>query len=70
MMKCQGYGNHTTEEILQIAKDDLKALETFISNKKYLFGDFPCVEDACVFSYTCQLLYIDSGPLNNHFKSN
>jgi glutathione S-transferase len=54
---------------LKIAKEDLKALEDFISNKKYLFGDHPCVEDAVVFAWTCQFLYVDTGPLNKHFTS-
>ena len=56
-------------KVLKIATEDLKALEDFISNKKYLFGDHPCVEDAVVFAWTCQFLYVDTGPLNKHFTS-
>ena len=69
MLNYQGYGRHTAEEVLQIAKDDLSALENFISNKKYLFGENPCVEDAVVFSYTCQIFFIDRSPLHDYFKS-
>jgi glutathione S-transferase len=67
ILYLQGYGRHTEEEVLQIARADLKALEDFIGNKKFLFGENPCVEDAIVFSWTCQLAFVGQSPLNKLF---
>ena len=53
----------------QIGKDDLRAIEDFISAKKFLFGETPCVEDSIIFSYTCQFVYTDHGPLNKYIIS-
>ena len=51
---------------MQIAKADLKSLEDFVLNKKFLFGENPCVEDAIVFSLICQFVYVDKGELNKY----
>ena len=48
----------------------MEALDTFIGNKKYLFGDYPCPEDATVFAIITQIAYYDKGPLNVFYKSN
>ncbi len=61
---AQGYGRHTKEEIYKIGKDDLMAIENFVAGKKFLFGDEPCNEDACVFAFLCMFLYLDKGPFN------
>ena len=47
----------------------MNAIENLISDKKYLFGDQPIVEDAVVFAWMCQVFYNDKGPLNNHLTS-
>ena len=65
----QGYSRHTKEELYQLGVQDLKSLETFISNKKYFFGDTPTVEDASLFGFTTQIVYHDSGPLNEYILS-
>ena len=56
--------------VLDIGKSDLNALENFLSNKKYLFGNNPCVEDAIIFGFTSQIYFVDSGPLNKYFMGN
>ena len=55
--------------VLEIGKSDLRAVERFIGNNKYLFGNNPCVEDAVIFSFTTQTFYQDSGPLNEFLIS-
>lgn len=47
----------------------MKSLETFLTNKNYLFGAKPTVEDAVIFSFTTQIAYHDNGPLNEFFFS-
>ena len=68
--KLQGYAVHSQEELYEIGKTDLKAIETFLGNKKYFFGDNPTVEDATIFSFTTQIVYHDSGPLNEFILGN
>lgn len=67
---AQGYGKHTKEEVYHIGKQDLEALNTFLANKKFLFGDQPCTEDACLFAFIAQLVYYDKGPLNKFLQEN
>lgn len=35
-----------------------------------MFGDSPTVEDAVLFAFTTQIVYHDSGPLNEYISSN
>ena len=65
--KLQGYAVHSQEELYEIGKTDLKAIETFLGN---IFGDNPTVEDAAIFSFTTQIVYHDSGPLNDFILGN
>ena len=37
--RLQGYGRHSEKEVVQIGKDDLKAINDYIDNKKYFMGD-------------------------------
>jgi hypothetical protein len=67
--KSQGYGLHQKEEVYRIGKQDLKALDDFIGNKRFLFGDRPCNEDASVFAFLCMFLYMDKGPFNEYLTS-
>ena len=55
---------------MQIGKCDLKAIEDFIGDKKFLFGEKPCVEDSVIFAHTCQFVFVDQGPLNKYITSN
>jgi glutathione S-transferase len=65
----QGYGRHRKEELYRIGRKDLKALEDFVGNKRYLLGDKPCNEDASVFAFMATILYLDKGPLNEFLSS-
>ena len=54
--KLQGYAVHSQAELYEIGKTD--------------FGDNPTVEDAAIFSFTTQIVYHDSGPLNDFILGN
>jgi len=65
----QGYGRHEQEEVYSIGRKDLKSLNTFIGNKRFLLGDQCCNEDASLFGMICQYVYHETGPLH-HFIMN
>lgn len=46
---AQGMGRHTTAEIYAFGVSDIKAVETTLGNKPFLFGDEPCEYDATAF---------------------
>ena len=56
-------------QVFQIGRDDLKAIEDFLSSKRYLFGESPCTEDCMIFANTCQIALVDQGPLNKYITS-
>lgn len=65
----QGYGRHSEQEATKIGKDDLKSINDYIGNKKYLFGEQICDVDATIFGFMCQFLFHDRGPLNKFLMS-
>jgi glutathione S-transferase len=66
----QGYAKHTREEVYAIGKADMDALDTFIGNKKFLFGDSPCETDPSIFAFISQIIHYDCGPFNKHLNEN
>lgn len=67
--RLQGYGRHSEQEVVEIGKDDLKSINDFIGNKKFLMGDKPCNTDAAVFGMVAQFIYHDNGDLNKFVTS-
>lgn len=53
----QGMGRNTVEEVVTIAKKDLDAINMFLGNKKYFFGDKPVTLDCTMFAHLSQYLY-------------
>lgn len=47
---CQGMGRHTSEQIEQMGKDDIKALSDFLKDKSFMMGDSPSEVDCIVFA--------------------
>ena len=60
----QGYGRHSQQEVYEIGKADLKAIDTIIGENKFIFGDEACETDAAVFGIIAQIIFHDRGPLN------
>jgi hypothetical protein len=67
--RLQGYGRHSENEVVQIGKDDLKAINDYIGNKKFIMGDEICDLDASVFGMLTQFVYHDKGPINHFINS-
>jgi len=52
-----GIGRNTLEEVIEILKKDLNALNTLLGGKKYFFGSEPTSFDATAFGVLAQFLY-------------
>lgn len=51
-------------------KKDLKAVDTIIGNKKYLFSDSkPCDTDFAVFGHIAQIIHCDMEPYHQYLIS-
>lgn len=57
-VKAQGIGVHKPEEIVEMGKEDLKALSELLADKPFFFGDEPTLLDVVVFSSTAQIYFI------------
>ena len=44
-------GRHTEQELYGIAERDLVAVSEILGQKKFLFGDKPCLADASLFAF-------------------
>ena len=53
-----------------IGRADLDAINSFISNKKFLLGDKVCDADAALFGMLAQIWCHDRKTLYNHLTSN
>jgi len=45
-----GIGRHSEEELYGIAEKDLRAVSAALGDKKFLFGDKPCLADVSLFA--------------------
>ncbi|KAK3730130.1 hypothetical protein QZH41_004834 [Actinostola sp. cb2023] len=52
-----GIGRHSVEEIYGIAERDLKAVSACLGEKKFLFGDKPCIADASLFALVSNFIW-------------
>lgn len=68
MVWAQGTGRHSPEEIRNIARKDLTALNNFLGHKKFLMGNQPCEEDCTVFGMLSQVLWQMPSTINTMFK--
>jgi len=57
-VKAQGIGVHKPDEIIEMGKEDLKALSELLADKPFFFGDEPTLLDVVVFSSTAQIYFI------------
>jgi len=62
MLRMQGMGRHSRDEIAHIACGDLQALSDCLGNKPYFFGNMPSTTDFVVFSIFANFT---SGPFVN-----
>jgi len=64
-----GLGRHTTEEIFEFGKQDLKSLSELLNGKNYFFGDKPHLLDCVAFAHVSQIIYIPFGGLDEFLKN-
>merc|ERR1712127_670751 len=65
-----GYGLLSKTELLDHGKKDMKAIENLIGDKNFLFGnDKPSEADLAIFGLFIQLIYNDTGVLNQFIKA-
>jgi len=54
---AQGMGRHSKEDVYRWAKRDMRCISQILGKNKYILGDQPSVEDACVFGFAAQMLW-------------
>jgi len=64
-----GLGRHTTEEIYDFGKTDLKAMSEFLADKEYFFGKEPHLLDCVAFAHLTQFLYIPFGGMKEWMET-
>merc|ERR1712088_896841 len=72
MVKSNGFSQTTTEELDQLAKNDLKVLAEMLGEKEFFFGNAASLLDLVVFSHLAQLTVVDESatcPLRDHMKA-
>merc|ERR1712038_1155145 len=72
MVKSNGFSQSTTEEIEQLAKNDLKVLAEMLGEKEFFFGNAASLLDLVVFSHLAQVTVVDESatcPLRDHIKT-
>lgn len=64
-----GLGRHTSEEIYEFGKKDLKALSEYLAEKPYFFGEEPHLLDCVAFAHVCQFVYVPFGGIKDYLES-
>lgn len=68
-LQGHGMGRHREEEILKIAKRDIKAVATLLGKKKFLMGDQPSTVDATLHGFLGNTLLVPlADPIQNEIK--
>lgn len=66
-IKASGIGRMPRDEVYEMGKNDLNALNLLLGEKKFVFGDTkPSNIDFSLFGLLVQIKYTDRGPLNHH----
>merc|ERR1719264_2344931 len=71
-VKTNGFSQSTSEEIEQLAKNDLKVLAEMLDEKEFFFGNAASLLDLVVFSHLAQLTVVEESvacPLRDHIKA-
>ncbi|TMS35832.1 hypothetical protein L596_003142 [Steinernema carpocapsae] len=56
--KSYGIGKHSEEDVVEIGRDDLKAISEFLGSKHYFTGFKPTRIDAALFGMLAQIVYM------------
>merc|ERR1712165_288468 len=72
MVKSNGFSQTSTEELDQLAKNDLKVLAEMLGEKEFFFGNAASLLDLVVFSHLAQVTVVEESatcPLRDHIKA-
>lgn len=58
----------SVHKVYKIGQSDLKALEDFLEQRQYFFGEEISMLDIEVFAFTTQVLFYDKGEFNLFLK--
>ena len=55
----QGIGRYSPQEVYKKGIQDLKVIETFLSDEGYFFGKDPHTIDACIYGFLANIYYYE-----------
>uniref|UniRef100_A0A914EHI9 Metaxin glutathione S-transferase domain-containing protein n=1 Tax=Acrobeloides nanus TaxID=290746 RepID=A0A914EHI9_9BILA len=55
---AEGTARHSTDEIISMMRNDLKAIQTYLGNKEFFFGDKPSMIDAAIFGHVAAVYFV------------
>ncbi|XP_060073919.1 failed axon connections homolog [Ylistrum balloti] len=53
-----GIGRHSSKEIYKLGSDDIRAISSFLGEKKYFLGDTPSLVDCTLFGVLSQAIFV------------
>ena len=56
-MWSHGIGRHSEQDVFGIAERDLLAVSEILGQKKFLFGEKPCLADAALFGFVAGFIW-------------
>ncbi len=56
-LRGHGLGRHGDDEIVELGRQDVQAVATFLADKAYMMGEAPCTLDACAYAFLANLLW-------------
>eukprot|EP01024_Parvocaulis_polyphysoides_P062390 TRINITY_DN7118_c0_g1_i1.p2 TRINITY_DN7118_c0_g1~~TRINITY_DN7118_c0_g1_i1.p2 ORF type:complete len:286 (+),score=22.88 TRINITY_DN7118_c0_g1_i1:71-859(+) len=56
LLQKQGLGQHSEKDMFTMLDNSLKAISNILGNNKYIVGDSPVPQDACLFSFLDQVI--------------
>ncbi|CAF0853704.1 unnamed protein product [Brachionus calyciflorus] len=68
MIRFNTYENYPKEKVIEIAIQDLKALDDFLRNKEFMFGSSVCAEDAYLFGVISQFVCFDESEIGFYLR--
>lgn len=54
---AHGIGRHSEQDVYGIGERDLLAVSEILGNKKFLFGEKPCLADAALFAFIAAIAW-------------
>ncbi|MGX5203427.1 glutathione S-transferase family protein [Aliikangiella sp. IMCC44632] len=62
---AQGIARHTPQQVVELGKKTMQALDCLLGDNEFIMGDKPCSLDACVYGFLAACIQVD---LDNEFN--